>query len=189
MKTHDIQKPFQCSMCNRGYNTAAALTSHMQKHKKNAAILAAGGNPNALNYSPRSTGSASISSNGSLHKRRYALALASDSSPSRMEYPKRGRGQVATTPVSITTTTPITTPIPIPTPLLRCSYCPKVTEFSSLEQLNAHLQQAHEQREQARITTTPGGDGETLQSNGFQLSCEYCTTLHNDNREKRKVYA
>ncbi|KAL7737897.1 hypothetical protein ACLKA6_006272 [Drosophila palustris] len=172
MKTHDIQKPFQCSMCNRGYNTAAALTSHMQKHKKNAAILAAGGNPNALNYSPRSTGSASISSNGSLHKRRYALALASDSSPSRMEYPKRGRGtQVATQPTPTATPIPIATPTP--TPLLRCSYCPKVTEFSSLEQLNAHLQQAHEQQ-QARITT-PGGDQETMQSNGFQLSCEYCT--------------
>ncbi|XP_073842393.1 uncharacterized protein isoform X1 [Musca autumnalis] len=38
-----------------------------------AALLAAGGNPQALNYSPRSTGSAS--SNGSLQKRRYALAV------------------------------------------------------------------------------------------------------------------
>jgi len=34
MKTHDNQKPFQCTVCNRGYNTAAALTSHMQNHKK-----------------------------------------------------------------------------------------------------------------------------------------------------------
>ncbi|EDW60604.1 zinc finger protein 423 homolog [Drosophila virilis] len=162
MKTHDIQKPFQCSMCNRGYNTAAALTSHMQKHKKNAAILAAGGNPNALNYSPRSTGSASISSNGSLHKRRYALALASDSSPSRLDFPKRSRAHVPTTPT--------------PTPLLRCSYCPKVTEFSSLEQLNAHLQSAHEQRETRSSTATAGVEsGEAVQANGFQLSCEYCT--------------
>ncbi|KAH8384877.1 hypothetical protein KR093_011247, partial [Drosophila rubida] len=160
MKTHDIQKPFQCSMCNRGYNTAAALTSHMQKHKKNAAILAAGGNPNALNYSPRSTGSASasaasISSNGSLHKRRYALALASDSSPSRLDYPKRSRGHAHP---------------PTPTPLLRCSYCPKPVEFSSLEQLNAHLQQAHEQP-----TTEPSEAEAKAQANGFQLSCEYCT--------------
>ena len=37
MKTHDNQKPFQCTVCNRGYNTAAALTSHMQNHKKAAA--------------------------------------------------------------------------------------------------------------------------------------------------------
>lgn len=35
MKTHDHMKPFQCSVCNRGYNTAAALTSHMQNHKRN----------------------------------------------------------------------------------------------------------------------------------------------------------
>ncbi|RWS26544.1 hypothetical protein B4U80_00165 [Leptotrombidium deliense] len=28
-------KPFQCKICNRGYNTAAALTSHMQNHKRN----------------------------------------------------------------------------------------------------------------------------------------------------------
>lgn len=34
MKTHDNQKPFQCTICNRGYNTAAALTSHMQGHKR-----------------------------------------------------------------------------------------------------------------------------------------------------------
>nr|XP_016928216.1 zinc finger protein 423 homolog isoform X1 [Drosophila suzukii] len=164
MKTHDIQKPFQCSMCNRGYNTAAALTSHMQKHKKNAAILAAGGNPNALNYSPRSTGSASasVSSNGSLQKRRYALALASDSSPSRLDFPKRSRsGHVG----GGTTTTAT------PTPLLRCSYCPKVTEFSSLEQLNAHLQSVHEQQQQQQpAVKTPVQEGE-----GFQLSCEYCT--------------
>lgn len=33
MKTHDTQKPYQCSVCNRGYNTAAALTAHMQNHK------------------------------------------------------------------------------------------------------------------------------------------------------------
>lgn len=35
MKTHDHMKPFQCAICNRGYNTAAALTSHMQNHKRN----------------------------------------------------------------------------------------------------------------------------------------------------------
>lgn len=33
MKTHDRGKPFQCSTCNRGYVTAAALTAHMQGHK------------------------------------------------------------------------------------------------------------------------------------------------------------
>lgn len=46
MKTHDNQKPFQCTVCNRGYNTAAALTSHMQSHKKQAALQ----RNNTLNY-------------------------------------------------------------------------------------------------------------------------------------------
>ena len=34
LKTHDNGKPYQCSICNRGYTTAAALTYHMQSHKK-----------------------------------------------------------------------------------------------------------------------------------------------------------
>lgn len=34
LKTHDNRKPFQCTLCNRGYGTAAALTSHMQNHKR-----------------------------------------------------------------------------------------------------------------------------------------------------------
>lgn len=40
MKTHDTQKPYQCTACSRGYNTAAALTSHMQSHKKHQNNLA-----------------------------------------------------------------------------------------------------------------------------------------------------
>ena len=34
MKTHDHMKPHQCSTCNRGYSTAAALTSHKQNCKR-----------------------------------------------------------------------------------------------------------------------------------------------------------
>ena len=49
MRTHDSQKPYQCSVCNRGYRTAAALTSHLQKHKDReaaaAAAAASGGDP------------------------------------------------------------------------------------------------------------------------------------------------
>lgn len=66
MKTHDNQKPFQCTICNRGYNTAAALTSHMQNHKKQIALT---GSPN-LTYSPRST--SSLSSNASNPKRKFS---------------------------------------------------------------------------------------------------------------------
>lgn len=50
MKTHDNQKPFQCTVCNRGYNTAAALTSHMQNHKKLANIRDGSGNGSMYNY-------------------------------------------------------------------------------------------------------------------------------------------
>lgn len=41
---HDHMKPFQCEVCNRGYNTAAALTSHMQNHKRNGKIKSVNGN-------------------------------------------------------------------------------------------------------------------------------------------------
>lgn len=34
VKTHDTRKPFQCSVCQRGYSTAAALTSHMLNHRR-----------------------------------------------------------------------------------------------------------------------------------------------------------
>lgn len=34
MKTHDSRKPYKCGTCNRGYNTAAALSSHQQSHLK-----------------------------------------------------------------------------------------------------------------------------------------------------------
>lgn len=86
MKTHDNRKPFQCTICNRGYNTAAALTSHMQNHKKQqqqqqhhllmgATTTIAGDRPqSAYSYSPRSNGSHSSgakSAAGSV-KRKYA---------------------------------------------------------------------------------------------------------------------
>ena len=34
VKTHDTRKPFQCSVCQRGYSTAAALTSHLLNHRR-----------------------------------------------------------------------------------------------------------------------------------------------------------
>lgn len=34
LRTHDNAKPFQCTACNRGFTTAAALTSHSLTHKK-----------------------------------------------------------------------------------------------------------------------------------------------------------
>ncbi|XP_004527551.1 zinc finger protein 423 homolog [Ceratitis capitata] len=153
MKTHDNQKPFQCTICNRGYNTAAALTSHMQNHKKQAAILAAGGNPQALNYSPRSSGS--VSSSGSFHKRRYAAALIhTENKSNRLEHPKRPRT----------------------VNLLTCNYCSK-TEFNSIDQLDIHIQTKHEKEifstQKIQQQTTPNSTFSDQSS--FQLRCEYCT--------------
>ncbi|XP_054740307.1 zinc finger protein 423 homolog [Anastrepha obliqua] len=153
MKTHDNQKPFQCTICNRGYNTAAALTSHMQNHKKQAAILAAGGNPQALNYSPRSTGS--VSSSGSFHKRRYATTLAhTDAKPTRLDYPKRPRT----------------------VNLLSCNYCSK-SEFNSIEQLNVHIHTKHDKEVFSSQKTQPMAalGAAVAEPNPFQLRCEYCT--------------
>ena len=56
MKTHDHMKPFQCAICNRGYNTAAALTSHMQNHKRN----------NSGNNNGQTTATATLANNGLL---------------------------------------------------------------------------------------------------------------------------
>lgn len=56
MKTHDNQKPFQCTVCNRGYNTAAALTSHMQNHKKQQAALLSGGSVTGLSSNTTAPG-------------------------------------------------------------------------------------------------------------------------------------
>ncbi|XP_065368116.1 zinc finger protein 423 homolog [Calliphora vicina] len=152
MKTHDNQKPFQCTICNRGYNTAAALTSHMQNHKKQAALLAAGGNPQALNYSPRSTGSAS--SNGSLQKRRYGLAGAAEQSPNRLDYPKRGRSSSSN--------------------MLKCTFCSK-SDFTAVEQLNNHLQTQHEKELAHSMTPPSTNNSQPAENHTFQLSCEYCT--------------
>jgi hypothetical protein len=52
MKTHDTQKPFQCSACNRGYNTAAALTSHSQTHKRPPSLPASLPPRNSPRHSP-----------------------------------------------------------------------------------------------------------------------------------------
>lgn len=153
MKTHDNQKPFQCTVCNRGYNTAAALTSHMQNHKKQAAILVAGGNPQAINYSPRSSGS--VSSGGSFHKRRYGATLVSgDNKTNRLDHPKRTRT----------------------VNLLTCNYCSK-SDFNSIEQLNEHIHSKHNQDvfSQGKPTPCLSSSNAISDINPFQLRCEYCT--------------
>lgn len=116
MKTHDNQKPFQCTVCNRGYNTAAALTSHMQNHKKQIALTGSPTLTYSSRYSPRSTGSGS-SVTSVVAKRRPESVGNSIKSPSHfMNFPKSN---------------PLT-----------CLYCTK-SDFSSLDQLHSHIQTMH----------------------------------------------
>lgn len=139
MKTHDNQKPFQCTICNRGYNTAAALTSHMQNHKKQAALLGA---PN-LNYrlvvtvtrsiilfitsfffhiySPRSTGSASSTNSLQQQKRKYSPAVLEQHTNLDCLAAKRSASANS---------------------VLYCIYCTK-SDFQTLEQLHAHIHSMH----------------------------------------------
>lgn len=78
MKTHDHMKPFQCAVCNRGYNTAAALTSHMQNHKRNnngnnnSVTISSGISPTSSNpnHSPAPT---NLSTNNSIKSVRAVL--------------------------------------------------------------------------------------------------------------------
>lgn len=119
MKTHDNQKPFQCTVCNRGYNTAAALTSHMQNHKKQIALTGSPTLTYSSRYSPRSTGSASSITSASVvpPKRRPESVGNSIKSPTHfINFPK--------------------------TNALTCLYCTK-SDFTSLDQLHSHIQSMH----------------------------------------------
>lgn len=144
MKTHDNQKPFQCTICNRGYNTAAALTSHMQNHKKQAALLASGGALQPLNYSPRSTGSGS--SNGSF-KRRYNTIQPS---------PENGSGFIKI---------PTQESIPNHHPQLTCEYC--TMKFPSIPKMFHHIRATHMDR-----LTSPNSYFENFNFNRFQNTPE-----------------
>lgn len=135
MKTHDNQKPFQCTICNRGYNTAAALTSHMQNHKKQAALVGASGmnyryiwlssyilyclsSYVSLRISPRSTGSGSSTS--SIHQKRKYSPIDTNSN---IDYISTKRSASANS-------------------TLYCVYCTK-NDFQSLDQLHSHIQSMH----------------------------------------------
>lgn len=152
MKTHDNRKPFQCTVCNRGYNTAAALTSHMQNHKKQQQQLSPNNQqPSGLNshhhhhlmgatnrtpnYSPRSNCSTPKSGG----KRKYSSAfMAKDASTSSLPAGHlEMRNRMALEGLNT----------PSPNSLLKlsnrvCVYCTK-SDFQSNEQLFNHIQTKH----------------------------------------------
>lgn len=158
MKTHDNQKPFQCTVCNRGYNTAAALTSHMQNHKKQAALLnglnSIGGSPAANNYSPRSTGSNGSSTSN--NKRKY-LSTIEGSSMLGSGVKVVGKNQSMFTSNS----------------RLHCLYCTK-SDFVTTEQLTNHVQTMHQQLQKVPSPQTVSQQS-PLDSTNLQLSCEFCS--------------
>ncbi|XP_055313875.1 zinc finger protein 423 homolog isoform X2 [Sitodiplosis mosellana] len=149
MKTHDNQKPFQCTVCNRGYNTAAALTSHMQSHKKQAALQ----RNSTLNYSPRSTGSAS--SSNSLYKRKYSPHIDQRDTPSQSSLLAVNAKRFAYHSNN--------------TSILYCIYCTK-NDFENLEQLHSHVQQMH-----AIVLREAAASPFSGISPSLHLTCEFCT--------------
>lgn len=164
MKTHDNQKPFQCTVCNRGYNTAAALTSHMQNHKKQIALT---GSPTLTynsRYSPRSTGSASSTS--LTPKRRPESAGNSIRSPVHfINFPKSN---------------PLT-----------CLYCTK-SDFSSLDQLHSHIQNMHGGLLKTHLPPSPHFHVTcefcTIKCSSLQLLVNHIKTTHTDKISQPKTY-
>lgn len=157
MKTHDNRKPFQCTVCNRGYNTAAALTSHMQNHKKlqqqqqqqqsnNSFNQGAGfitghhlmGANRTPNYSPRSNCSTPKSGG----KRKYSSAfMTKDNGGTSAPLPNNGHLDMR----SRLSLDGINTPSPnslLNIPNRVCVYCTK-SDFQSNEQLFNHIQTKH----------------------------------------------
>ncbi|KAL0901501.1 hypothetical protein ABMA27_006740 [Loxostege sticticalis] len=116
MKTHDNQKPFQCNVCNRGYNTAAALTSHMQGHKRDRE-----GREPDRRRALRCLRCGDAFRRPDLLQAHMASAHGVESSA--MTPPRRVASQ------------------PPPT-LLACIYCTRDT-FTSMEQLQLHVRAAH----------------------------------------------
>lgn len=148
MKTHDNQKPFQCTVCNRGYNTAAALTSHMQNHKKQIALTGSPTLTYSSRYSPRSTGSAGSS-------------VASGAAPPPPQLPKR-RPESAGNSIKSPSTPFIN--FPKSSNSLTCLYCTK-SDFSSLDQLHSHIQSMHGGLLKNHISS----------SSSLHVICEFCT--------------
>ncbi|KAJ9590409.1 hypothetical protein L9F63_016570, partial [Diploptera punctata] len=155
MKTHDNQKPFQCTVCNRGYNTAAALTSHMQNHKKDQQQQQNGHN----NSNSSRTSSNNTPSPGSACPSFRCLQCGETfRKPEELQGHMMTQHNVETRgspPGSISRgllgglmlgDSPLTRspsrPLPFPTPKQACIYCTK-DSFTTMEALQLHVQAMH----------------------------------------------
>jgi len=129
MKTHDTQKPYQCTACSRGYNTAAALTSHMQSHKKHQSSSSqSAGKLQDIDYGRRSVSSHSTSSPPVASSPSPSLNLSLN--PKNTLKTSQGTGSASSTPL-------------LGSPLkLTCMYCTRV--FSCMQQLQMHVHTMHQ---------------------------------------------
>lgn len=136
MKTHDNQKPFQCTVCNRGYNTAAALTSHMQNHKKESGVGGAG------TPSPGST--FRCLSCGDAFRKPDDLQVGPPPSaiPRRGEDPSERGGLFQSHMASQHGSPTSLLGASLLTPKLACIYCTK-DSFTTMEALQLHVQAMH----------------------------------------------
>lgn len=135
MKTHDNQKPYHCSECSRGYNTAAALTSHMQSHKRPHSLQL---QLNNHLYSSPKTGETERNSlwasRGSSPSVSSPLPLSSSMPMHKLtSYSPDSSANESSSAVSFLRSS-LT---------LACMYCAKDT-FTSMEQLQLHVQAVHE---------------------------------------------
>ncbi|EZA61472.1 hypothetical protein X777_07805 [Ooceraea biroi] len=128
MKTHDTQKPYQCTACSRGYNTAAALTSHMQSHKKHQSSSQSTGKLQDIDYGRRSVSSHSTSSPPVPSSPSPSLNLSLN--PKNALKTSQGTGSASTTPI-------LSSPLK-----LTCMYCTRV--FSCMQQLQIHVHAMHQ---------------------------------------------
>lgn len=130
MKTHDTQKPYQCTACSRGYNTAAALTSHMQSHKKHhQSSPQSTGKLQDVDYGRRSVSSHSTSS----------PPVASSPSPSlNLSLNNKNPMRTSQSICNISTTPILNSPLK-----LTCMYCTR-DSFSCMQQLQIHVHTMHQ---------------------------------------------
>ncbi|KAL1449169.1 hypothetical protein WDU94_000390 [Cyamophila willieti] len=167
-KTHDLRKPHQCSLCNRGYNTVAALTSHLQKHSKTHAATDPGspppgaaqfkcldcetkfGTPEELQNHMKDEHNVQPASSEPHTTPSPSLLSPLSRSISKLHASAASAYQSSPSPLSFPLQFPLASSpsrySSSPTSMARymCNYCPTGSEgFSSLESLHVHIQSVH----------------------------------------------
>lgn len=176
MKTHDTQKPYQCTACSRGYNTAAALTSHMQSHKRTQSGLHG---KLEMDFGRRSVSSMSTSSPPIPNSPSPSLNLSAKNNAAYKTGSRESNTPFLNSPLK-----------------LACMYCTR-DSFTSMQQLQMHVNAMHQAILSGEnltggesVTTTTNNRAEKLQDEREKpikveesskqpedncLSCNQCT--------------